>query len=202
MLQKSKKIKKLLILLPILIVVITGSCFMYKFKSNKNIYKDNTKVMNTISQVLNLNTVKYNYSNIITVRKDKSINDIKIPFTEKSFIIKYNGIINGGVTPQDIKIIKNTGNEIFVEIEECKILDHYIDNDNIYVYDVKSSMFNKLEIQEVLDDINKYKKEYEEKALQEGLMNEIMKTTKTSMENMLKNIGYKEVVVSFKWYKC
>jgi hypothetical protein len=33
-------------------------------------------------------------------------------------------------------------------------------------------------------------------------MNEIMKTTKTSMENMLKNIGYKEVVVSFKWYKC
>jgi hypothetical protein len=30
-------------------------------------------------------------------------------------------------------------------------------------------------------------------------MNEIMKTTKTSIENMLKNRGYKEVVVSFKW---
>ena len=200
MLQKSKKIKKVLILLLILVTIITiiGSYFIHKFKSNQNMYKDTTKVMNTISQVLNLSTVKYNYSNVITVKKDKSINDIKIPFTEKSFIIKYNGIINGGVTPEDINIVKNTGDEIFIEIEECEILDHYIDNDNIYVYDVKSSMFNKLEIQEVLDDINKYKKEYEGKALQEGLMNEIMKTTKTSIENMLKNIGYKEVVVSFK----
>ncbi|MGL4914488.1 MAG: DUF4230 domain-containing protein, partial [Romboutsia sp.] len=173
MLQKAKKIKKLLILLPILIMVITGSYFIHKYKSNQNIYKDTTKVMDTISQVLNLSTVKYNYSNVITVKKDKSINDLKIPFTEKSFIIKYNGIINGGVKPEDIEITKNTGDEIHVEIEECEILDHYIDNDNIFVYDVKSSIFNKLEIQEVLDDINKYKKEYEEKALNEGLMDEI-----------------------------
>ncbi|MGL4911578.1 MAG: DUF4230 domain-containing protein, partial [Romboutsia sp.] len=71
-------------------------------------------------------------------------------------------------------------------------------NDNIFVYDVKSSIFNKLEIQEVLDDINKYKKEYEEKALNEGLMDEIRDSTEESIETMLKNIGYKEVVVSFK----
>lgn len=196
--QKLKKIKKLLILLPILILVITGSCLIYKFESNQNMYKDTTKVMNSISQVLNLSTVKYNYSNVITVKKDKSINDIKIPFTEKSFIIKYNGVINGGVTPEDINIVKNTGDEIFIEIEKCEILDHYIDNDDIYVYDVKNSIFNKLEIQEVLDDINKYKKEYEEKALNEGLMDEIMESSKSSIENMLKNVGYKEVVVSFK----
>ncbi|HSQ89531.1 DUF4230 domain-containing protein [Romboutsia sp.] len=198
MLQKAKKINKVIILLLILVTIITGLYFIHKFKNNQNIYKDTTKVMNTLSQVLNLSTVKYNYSNVITVKKDKSINNIRIPFTEKSFIIKYNGIINAGVKPEDIDIVKNTGEEIFIEIEECEILDHYIDSDNIYVYDVKNSMFNKLEIQEVLDDINKYKKEYEEKALQEGLMKEIMKATKTSIENMLKNIGYKEVVVNFK----
>lgn len=198
MLQKVKKIKKVLILLLILMTIITGLCFIYKFKNNQNIYKDNTKVMNTLSQVLNLSTVKYNYSNVITVKKDKSINDIKIPFTEKSFIIKYNGIINAGVKPEDIDIVKNTGEEIFIEIEECEILDHYVDGENIYVYDVKNSIFNKLEIQEVLEDINKYKNEYEEKALQEGLMNEIIESTKTSIENMLKNVGYKEVVVNFK----
>lgn len=154
--------------------------------------------MNTISQVLDLSTVKYKYTNVITVKKDKSINEIKIPFTEKSFIIKYNGIINGGVKPEDIKIVKNNGESIQIQIDKCEILDHYIDSDNIYVYDVKSSLFNKLEIQEVLDDINKYKKEYEEKALKEGLMEEIKRSTKTSIQNMLKNIGYKNVVVEFK----
>lgn len=198
MLRKSKKVEKVLILLPILILVITGSYFIHKFKSNQNIYKDTDRVMNTISQVLDLSTVKYKYTNVITVKKDKSINEMKIPFTEKSFIIKYNGIINGGVKPEDIKIVKNNGESIQIQIDKCEILDHYIDSDNIYVYDVKSSMFNKLEIQEVLDDINKYKKEYEEKALKEGLMEEIKRSTKTSIQNMLKNIGYKNVVVEFK----
>lgn len=198
MLRKSKKIEKVLILLPILILVITGSYFIHKFKSNQNIYKNTDRVMNTISQVLDLSTVKYNYTNVITVKKDKSINEMKIPFTEKSFIIKYNGIINGGVKPEDIKIVKNNGESIQIQIDKCEILDHYIDSDNIYVYDVKSSLFNKLEIQEVLDDINKYKKEYEEKALKEGLMEEIKRSTKTSIKNMLKNIGYKNVVVEFK----
>lgn len=198
MLRKSKKVEKVLILLPILILVITGSYFIHKFKSNQNIYKDTDRVMNTISQVLDLSTVKYKYTNVITVKKDKSINEMKIPFTEKSFIIKYNGIINGGVKPEDIKIVKNNGESIKIQIDKCEILDHYIDSDNIYVYDVKSSLFNKLEIQEVLDDINKYKKEYEEKALKEGLMEEIKRSTKTSIQNMLKNIGYKNVVVEFK----
>lgn len=196
--QKAKKIKKIVILLFILIVVTSGSYFIYKFKTNQNIYKDNTKVMDTISQVLNLSTVKYSYSNVVTVKKDKSINDIKIPFTEKSFIIKYNGVINGGVKPEDINISKNTGDKIFIEIERCEILDHYIDDDNIYVYDVKSSIFNKLEIQDVLEDISKYKKEYEEKALKEGLMDEIKNSTKSSIKNMLKNMGYKEIVITFK----
>ncbi|MDK2586531.1 DUF4230 domain-containing protein [Romboutsia sedimentorum] len=196
--QKAKKIKKIVILISILIVVTSGSYFIYKFKTNQNIYKDNTKVMDTISQVLNLSTVKYSYSNVVTVKKDKSINDIKIPFTEKSFIIKYNGVINGGVKPEDINISKNTGDKIFIEIERCEILDHYIDDDNIYVYDVKSSIFNKLEIQDVLEDISKYKKEYEEKALKEGLMDEIKNSTKSSIKNMLKNMGYKEIVITFK----
>ena len=196
--QKPKKIKKLLILLPIFILVMSCSYLMYKFKVNENIYKDNTRVLNTISQVLELNTVKYNYSNVVTVKKEKSFNNIKIPFTQKSFIIKYNGVINGGIQPEDIKIVKNTGDEVSIEIEKCMILDHYIDDESVYVYDVNSSMFNKLEIQEVLNDMNKYKKEYEEKIIKEGFIDEIKNNTKVSLVNMFKNMGYNEVSVTFK----
>lgn len=198
MLQKRKKIKILLILLPILLLVITAAYSINKYKSNQNIYKDTTKVIDTISQVLDINTVKYNYSNIVTVKKDKSISDIKIPFTEKSFVIKYNGIINAGVRPENISITKNTGDKILVEIKKCEILDHYIDNDNLYVYDVKNSIFNKLGVQEVFNDLNKYKKEYEKKIIEEGFIDEVKANTKLSIENMLKSIGYKEVEVTFK----
>lgn len=198
MLRKRKKIKKVHILLPILILIILVSYGIRKFTQEKNLYKDNTKVIDTITQVLDLNTVKYNYSNIVTVKKDRSINDIKIPFSEKSFIIKYNGTINGGVKPEDIKIIKNTGDKIYIEVKKCRILNHYIDDENIYVYDIKSSVFNKVDINEVLKDVSKYKKEYEKKIIKEGFMDEVEKNTKSSLENMLKNMGYRTVVVSFK----
>lgn len=198
MLQKRKKINKVLISFSLLILLIGSTYFISNRYKKENIYKDNIKVINTLSQVLNINTVKYNYSNIVEIKKDKSINNIKIPFTEKSFIIKYNGVINGGVKPEDIEIVNNTGNEISIEIKKCQILDHYIDDENIYIYDVKSSIFNKLDIQEVLDDMSNYKREYEEKIISEGFMEEIQENTKVSIENILKGMGYNVVNINFK----
>ena len=198
MLQKRKKINKVLMSFSFLILLIGSTYFISNRYKKENIYKDNIKVINTLSQVLNINTVKYNYSNIVEIKKDKSINNIKIPFTEKSFIIKYNGVINGGVKPEDIEIVNNTGNEISIEIKKCQILDHYIDDENIYIYDVKSSIFNKLDIQEVLDDMSNYKREYEEKIISEGFMEEIKENTKVSIENILKGMGYNVVNINFK----
>lgn len=198
MLQKQKKNNKALILFTFLILLISGIYFISNEYKKESIYKDNIKVINTLSQVLDISTVKYNYSNIVEIKKDKSISNIKIPFTEKTFIIKYNGIINGGVKPEDIEVVSNTGDEILIEINKCQILDHYIDDENIYVYDIKNSIFNKLDIQEALDEISNCKKEYEEKIISEGFMEEIQENTKVSIENILKGIGYKEVVINFK----
>lgn len=196
--KNIKKIKISLILLPLIILGIVLYFSIYKYKNNQNIYKDTTKVINTINQVLDINTVKYNYSNVITVKKDKSINEIKIPFTEKSFVVKYDGIINAGVRPENIKVLKNDGKDISIEVKKCEILDHYIDDENFYIYDIKNSIFNKLNVQEVIDDVNKYKKDYEKKLIQEGFMDEVKSNTKSSIENILKNIGYKNIEILFK----
>ena len=99
---------------------------------------------------------------------------------------------------ENIEIVNNTGNEISIEIKKCQILDHYIDDENIYIYDVKSSIFNKLDIQEVLDDMSNYKREYEEKIISEGFMEEIQENTKVSIENILKGMGYNVVNINFK----
>lgn len=197
---KRKKNNKVVLLLPILLIIITVGLSIRILGKENNRYNDNTntRVLSTISQVLDLNTVKYNYSNIVAVKKDKSINDIKIPFTEQSFIIKYEGVINGGIKPEDIMIIENTGKKINIEVEQCRILNHYIDDENLYVYDIKNSIFNKLDTNDILSDISKYKKEYEDKILKEGFMEEIKENTKASLVNLLKNIGYEEVNVSFK----
>lgn len=199
MLRKSKKNNKVVLLLPIVLLIITLLIHTTIISKDKNEYMDNTKVLSTITQVLEVNTVKYTYSNIISITKDKSINDIKIPFTQQSFIIKYNGVINGGVKPEDIKILENNENQIVIQISKCRILDHYIDDTNVYVYDIKKSIFNKLNTNEILSDISKHKSQYEEKLIEEGFLDEIKINSKTSLENLLKNIGYNDVQIKFNW---
>ena len=198
MLQKLKKNNKILILLIVLILFVIGIYFIFNVYKKESGYKDNIKVINTLKHALDISTVKYNYSNIIEIKKDKSINNIKIPFTEKSFIIKYNGVINAGIKPEDIKIISKIDDEISIQIKQCQILDHYIDNENIYVYDIKNSIFNKLDIQEVLDEMNNYKKEYEKKIINEGFLEQVKENTEYSIRNILNSIGYNVVNINFK----
>ena len=198
MLQKVKKIKNIVVVFIFLLIFIIPSIYLsYSKYDEEDIQKQDTKIMDTISRVLDINTLKYDYSNVISITKDKSINNIKIPFTEKSFIIKYNGRINAGASMEDIDIIENTSDKIYIKIKDCKILDHYIDNENLYVYNVETSIFNKLEIQEVIDDLNKYKKEYEDKIIEEGFLEEVRESTKAAIEGVLSNIGYNEIIVEF-----
>ena len=200
MFKKRKKNSKLFLVAFIIFFGIIFSNFYSIFLekgSDYNIKNDDSKVLDTISKTLELNTVKYNYSNLITVKKDKTINNIKLPFTEKSFIIKYEGVINGGIRSEDVKIISNEGDSIKIEINECKILDHYIKDDGIYVYNTKESIFNKIEIQEVLDDISKHKKDYEKKVLEEGFLQEIEISTKENLTSILTSMGYNNIEMLF-----
>jgi len=197
-LQKRKNFKKTVILSIIMLLLITGTYSIFNIYKKQSIDKNTTKVINTLKQVLDISTVKYNYSNILEVKKDKSINNIKIPFTEKSFIVKYNGVINGGVKPDDIKIISNNKDEISIEIKKCQILDHYIDDENIYIYDIKNSIFNKLELEEILEYISSSKKEYEDEIINEGFLEEIQESTKESIKSILNELGYNIVNINFK----
>lgn len=199
MLQKRKKINKNRVLLIFIIIgIIIGITLSLKLIFSEKSPKDTSKVLNTIEQVLELSTSKYNYSNIVTIKKDKSFKNIKIPFTEKSFIIKYNGVVKGGVNSKDVTIDSIKKDSITLNIAKCSIIDHYIDEENIFVYDVKNALFNRVETNEVIDELANSKKEYEKKIIEEGFMNDISGSVKKSLENSLKNLGYEEVIINFK----
>lgn len=199
MLQKHKKINKNKVLAIFIIMgIILGSIISSRLIFSQKPPKDTSKVLNTIEQVVELSTSKYNYSNIVTITKDKSFKNIKIPFTEKSFIIKYNGVIKGGVNSKDLDINSINKDSITIDIANCSIIDHYIDEENVYIYDVKNALFNRVEVNEVIEELANSKKEYEEKVIKEGFMEDIKSSTKKSLESSLKNLGYKKVIVNFK----
>lgn len=195
MFKKRKKNNKLMILTVLFILGIIVFFIYNIFFEKKEELKSDTKVLNTISEVLDLNVMKYNYSNIIDIKKDKSMNNIKIPFTQKSFIIKYEGVVNAGVSIEDVKILTNDFENIKIRIDKCKILEHYIKDESIYVYNIKESIFNKVEMQEVLEDISKHKNEYEEKLIKEGFLEEVKVIVKEKLYIILENMGYKSIEI-------
>lgn len=199
LLQKRKKFtKNKLLILSILIGILVVSILLSKLIFYKKPPQDTSKVLNTIEKVAELSTSKYNYSNIVTITKDKSFKNIKIPFTQKSFIIKYNGIVKGGVNLKDITVVNNTKNSITININKWGIIEHYIDEENIYVYDIKNALFNRVNVNEVIKELSNSKKEYEKKIIDEGFLKEIKESVHKNLESNLKNLGYKEVIINFK----
>ncbi|MGL5641574.1 MAG: DUF4230 domain-containing protein [Paraclostridium sp.] len=199
MLQKRKKINKNKVLILFIIIgVIIGTIISSGLIFSQKPPKDTSKVLSTVEQVAELSTSKYNYSDIVTITKDKSFKNIKIPFTEKSFIIKYNGIVKGGVKSEDIAVSNNNKGSIIIDINKCSIIDHYIDEENVYVYDIKNALFNKVDVNEVIEELAKSKQEYEKKIIQEGFLEDAKTSIKKTLEKSLKDLGYKEVIVNFK----
>ena len=78
-------------------------------------------MLKRLSKISELSTIKYSYSNIIALSNSKKLNNFDIPFTEKSFLIKYSGYIKAGVDLKDLHVVVHNKN-ITITLNKAKIL--------------------------------------------------------------------------------
>jgi len=172
---------------------------LYLITNNIN----NDKVINStviaarLSKISELATIKYNYSNILSIKNSIKYKDYLIPFTEKSFIIKYSGYIKAGVDLKDLDVIVNN-EKIIITLKKSKILDDVINSEDLFVYDEKSSMFNKLSMQDMMDELSTEKKKVEVNLLKTEFLDEANANAKLLMQGILLDMGFKNVTIIFK----
>ena len=90
--QRQRRLRFYRILVFLLIALIAVYFFFFRKKFiglNKEERVDNLKA--SIEDIGDLVTVEYNYTDILTYKDSLTLMDMKIPFTDKSYIIKYNG---------------------------------------------------------------------------------------------------------------
>ncbi|MGH4126221.1 MAG: DUF4230 domain-containing protein [Clostridium sp.] len=196
---KPIKHKNKLFFLIILLCTTISSIIIYSIISNFN----NDKVISTtviaerLSKISELSTTKYNYSNIIALTDSKKIRDFHIPFTEKSFLIKYSGYIKSGVDLKDLNIVV-LEKSITITLKKSKILDHVINNEDFFVYDEKSSMFNKLSIQDMINEISNQKNKVEADLIKTGFLDVANANAKLLLQGILLDMGFENVTILFK----
>lgn len=192
--HKSKTIF-FIILLTLTISIIMISYIVNSIGNEEVV--NSTIIAERLSKISELSTMKYNYSNIIALKDSKKFKDFPIPFTEKSFLIKYSGYINAGVELDNLIVAVN-GKGVTITLKKSKILNHAINNRDLLVYDEKSSLFNKLSMQDVINEINNEKRKIETNLLKSGFLDKANKNTELLLKNILLDMGFENVTIVFK----
>ena len=129
---------------------------------------------NKLTEISELATITYSYTNMAEFENSKDFYGIKLPFTTKGFIITYDGEIKAGVNLSNAEI-SVSGQKISITLPEAEILSHQIEEDSLEVFDETTSIFNPLKV----TDYNSFNKdqnaEMEKKATAKGLLTEAKK---------------------------
>lgn len=184
-----KKAKKLITGLLLAVFIIFVSYFFgMKSSLNKGETKISSEIIkNQILSVKELTTLKYKYTNVGSFENQAEFYGVKLPFTQKKFIISYDGEVNAGINLDEAEVnINNKDKKISINIPKAKILNHSIDEDSLTIFDEKNSIFNQLEVKDFSDfrkdEMKKVEKDLEEK----GFLEEADKKTKDAIVEILK----------------
>lgn len=193
-----KKLKRN-ILISLLILAIIISFFIYiKYSSKRQVRLLSNTIDEQVSKILEVSAVKYNYTNVVSYKDNKKLSGLNLPFTNKSFIIKYSGYIKAGVdlNSEETQIIDPK--TVKMVLDKPIIFDNVIIEEDVYIYDEKSSVFNKLSFNDLYDVLVEEKQKLEEEVIEKGLLNEAEKNTMEMLTSLLESMGFENIEIVFK----
>ncbi|WP_432664304.1 DUF4230 domain-containing protein [Wukongibacter baidiensis] len=195
-----KTIKTVLITILIMGVIIIGVVSYKNFSIEHQEKIGTSTIEEKIAGISELAVVKYNYKDIATFKDAKKVNGLNVPFGEKSFIIVFSGYVKAGVDLNniDIEIDEENNKNVIVRIDNAKIIDNVINEEDAKVYDEKSNVFNSLSLEDLLKVLAQKKVDVEEELQENGFMEEANKRCERLIEGLLIGMGFEEVKVEFR----
>ncbi len=193
-----KKIKKYSIigLLVLVIVIISITLFNIRQKKSKDIISSN--IEEKVSRIIELSTIKYNYTDVLSYKDSKQINGLNIPLTEKSFIIKYSGYLKAGIDLSSMELELKDKDTIQVVMDKAKILENVIIEEEVKFFDEKDGIFNKLNFKDLYEVLVGEKEKMKSEAINKGLLVEAENNAEEILLSLLEEMDFKNVIVRFR----
>lgn len=181
------KTAKVLVLGIVLCTVVGVACFLggrHSGRTQEIVPPDPVVLQSHLTELAELATVSYHYTNMSQFENSNDFYGVKIPFTTKSFILSYNGEIKAGVDLAQA-VVDVGGKTVEIHLPAAKILSHEIDPESVEVFDEKTSIFNPLHVKEFADFQADQQEMMEQKALDSGLLAEAGEHARNSVRLML-----------------
>ena len=171
----------------LLCALVGGACFLggrWSAGRSENVQIDAVVLQNQLTEIRELATVTYAYTNMAQFESSNDFYGVKVPFTTKSFILTYDGTIKAGVD-LDGAAVDVSGTAVTITLPEARILSHGIDEDSVEVFDEKTSIFNPFTVEDFTSFQADQKAAMEERALSRGLLEEARRKAVSSVEQLL-----------------
>ena len=179
-----------IIIILILVIVLLGGVYYVFAKKTQPVKEVNTLLIeNQLSYCQELVTMKYRYSDIVSIRKSIALS--------KSFsIVKYSGIIRIGipyVTMSDIEVY-NEGKSLKIKLPDVEVLGNDITSQE--VFDESHSIFVPITLDDVFSEIEKSKEKTLEDLISDGILKEARENAKKVFQQVFMAAGFEEVIVN------
>lgn len=166
------KLTRLIIVVIVLCGLMIGAGYLAgRSSSNERQDLSAVVVQNQISEIAELATVTYSYTELGQYESSKEFYGTKVPFTTNKFILTYDGVIKAGVDVGKAQI-EEKGGTITVRLPQAQVISHEIDENSVKVFDEKTSIFNQFTVEDYTAFYADQKKSVEEKAISKGLLTE------------------------------
>ena len=188
----NKILFKVILILALLCVLFFGGKFSWQKLGQIKTEKSSAIVFRELEKCAELVTAKNTYSDIISIKKTR------IAGFAKSFsIIKYTGVIRGGIkdiSQAQVKIY-DRGRKVKVLLPKMEILSN--DISSIEVFDEGKSIFVSISVKEIMEEIRFNQESASAEILGTGFLSEAESHAAKIFESILYASGFKEVEVIF-----
>lgn len=140
-----------------------------------------------ISEVAELATVEYRYTDAGRFSDGRQFLGFEIPWLKKSFTAKWDGVIKAGIDMNQVTLTPDEEEHtLTIALPPAKILSHEILNDSIETLDETKNIFNPISVTDVRKFDAASKAEMEKRAEESGLLVQ----ARENAENVISRLFY------------
>lgn len=170
----------------ILVLLLVGAIFFiagtfFQSSRNKGAKLTSSTLKNSLVSVSELSTMEYNYTHLGSYSDSLELGGFTIPFTQKKFILTYDGTIKAGYDMSKAQVSVN-GNDVTITMPKVKVISHEINENSIKVYDQTHNIFNQITV----SDFKKFQVSEKKKALKEAISNGLYTKAQSHADEAIK----------------
>lgn len=179
----------------VVVALLTGGCyFAYRYFTGKIADTMGHQVTNNVEVIkeklentAELNTGSYLCTAVITQEDSKEFKDWEIPFTEKSFVVQYDGVVKAGIKDLTQAKVSEEGDSIVIKLPDVEITGVEIDNDSFEKIDESNNIFNPITIEDLNDAQKDLKEKMYEQAIEKGVLDVARSNAELIISGMIEN---------------